>query len=71
MRDEWVSLLEPARTLAAEASTRILDIYATAFEVAAKPDDSPLTAADLASHHTIIAGLRQLTLDKENGVKQD
>lgn len=63
MRDEWVNWLEPARTLAAEASTRILDIYATAFGVTAKLDDSPLTAADLASHHTIIAGLRQLTPD--------
>ncbi len=59
MRDEWVNWLEPVRTLAAEASTRILDIYATAFEVAAKLDDSPLTTADLASHYTIIAGLRQ------------
>ena len=63
MRDEWVNWLEPVRTLAAEASTRILDIYATAFEVAAKLDDSPLTTADLASHYTIIAGLRQLTPD--------
>lgn len=29
--------------------------------VAHKSDDSPLTLADLASHHTIIDGLRYLT----------
>ncbi len=63
MRDEWVNWLEPVRVLAAEASTRILEIYATAFEVAAKADDSPLTAADLASHHTISTGLHRLTPD--------
>jgi 3'(2'), 5'-bisphosphate nucleotidase len=47
--------LEPVRTLAAEASERILAIYATAFGVTAKEDNSPLTAADLAAHHTIAA----------------
>lgn len=61
MRDEWVAWLEPVRVLAAEASTRILEIYATAFGVIAKDDNSPLTAADLAAHHTILAGLRALT----------
>ena len=63
MRDQWVNWLEPVRALAAEASVRILDIYATAFDVAAKADDSPLTAADLASHHAIVAGLQRLTPD--------
>jgi len=63
MGDEWMNWLEPARALAAEASERILEIYATAFEVAAKDDNSPLTAADLAAHHAITAGLRQLTPD--------
>lgn len=63
MRDEWVAWLEPVRTLAAEASTRILEIYATAFGVTAKEDHSPLTAADLAAHHTIIAELQRLTPD--------
>ncbi|WP_339842471.1 3'(2'),5'-bisphosphate nucleotidase CysQ [uncultured Halopseudomonas sp.] len=32
-------------------------------EVTAKPDDSPVTAADLAAHHMILAGLRELTPD--------
>jgi len=63
MRDEWAVWLEPVRTLAAEASARIMEIYATAFGVTAKEDNSPLTAADLAAHHTIVAGLERLTPD--------
>jgi len=63
MRDEWVAWLEPVRALAAEASARILEIYATAFGVTAKEDNSPLTAADLAAHHAIVAGLQRLTPD--------
>ncbi|HRD65610.1 MAG TPA: 3'(2'),5'-bisphosphate nucleotidase CysQ [Candidatus Competibacter sp.] len=61
MHDQWANWLDPVRALAAEASERILEIYATAFGVTAKDDDSPLTAADLAAHHAILAGLRQLT----------
>ncbi len=61
MRDEWLAWLEPVRALAAEASARILEIYATAFGVIAKDDASPLTAADLAAHHAIVAGLQRLT----------
>ncbi len=63
MHDEWLAWLEPVRALAAVASTRILEIYATAFGITAKSDDSPLTTADLAAHHIIVAGLRQLTPD--------
>lgn len=63
MRDPWLNWLDPVRALAAEASERILEIYATAFEVTAKDDDSPLTAADLAAHHAIVAGLQRLTPD--------
>ncbi|MDS4019062.1 MAG: 3'(2'),5'-bisphosphate nucleotidase CysQ [Candidatus Competibacter sp.] len=63
VRDEWANWLEPVRALAVEASERILEIYATAFGVTAKDDDSPLTAADLAAHHAIVAGLRRLTPD--------
>ena len=59
--NEWVDWLEAVRVLAAGASARILDIYATAFGVSAKDDDSPLTAADLAAHELIVAGLRALT----------
>ena len=63
MRDEWVVWLEPVRALAAAASARILEIYATAFGITAKEDNSPLTAADLAAHYTIVAGLEHLTPD--------
>ena len=61
MRDEWAAWLEPVRILAVEASARILGIYATAFGVTVKGDNSPLTAADLAAHHVIVAGLQRLT----------
>ena len=61
MHDPWWNWLEPVRVLAAEASERILEIYATAFGVSTKDDDSPLTAADLVAHHAISTGLRRLT----------
>lgn len=61
MQAPWIDWLNPVRALAAQASERILEIYATAFSVTAKEDHSPLTAADLAAHQTIVAGLRQLT----------
>jgi 3'(2'), 5'-bisphosphate nucleotidase len=49
--------------LAHAAAQRILAIYDTAFDVEHKADASPLTAADLASHHCIVDGLRALTPD--------
>lgn len=61
MHNPWVNWLDPVRALAAEASERILEIYATAFDVTAKEDHSPLTVADLASHQTLVMGLRKLT----------
>ena len=63
MSNDWVNWLDPVRTLAVAASERIMAIYATAFGVVAKDDHSPLTAADLASHHAIVAGLSGLTPD--------
>ncbi len=63
MQDRWASWLDPVRALAAEAGDRILEIYATAFGVTAKEDNSPLTAADLAAHRVIVAGLQRLTPD--------
>ena len=47
--------------LAHDAAQRILAVYDTAFDVEHKQDASPLTAADLASHHCIVDGLRALT----------
>lgn len=61
MHNQWVAWLDPVRILAVEASAQILRIYATAFGVTTKDDDSPLTAADLAAHHVIVAGLQRLT----------
>jgi len=59
---DTASLLEPLAVLAAEAGRKILEIYGSEdFSVQEKDDRSPLTAADLASHRTILAGLASLT----------
>ena len=47
--------------IARDAGQAILEIYNTDFDVEAKADDSPLTAADMASHNLIIERLQQLT----------
>ena len=57
------SLLRPALDIARAAGDEILKIYETDFDVESKDDDSPLTAADMASHRTIVAGLEALTPD--------
>lgn len=57
------SLREPLIALARDAAVRIMAVYANAFDVAHKDDRSPLTAADLAAHHCILAGLERLTPD--------
>lgn len=51
------------RRLARRAGAAILEIYAGSFAVEHKADDSPLTAADMASHRVIVDGLRELTPD--------
>lgn len=52
-----------SRVIARSAGAAILEIYAGSFAVEHKADDSPLTAADMASHRVILSGLRQLTPD--------
>ena len=47
--------------LAKAAGEKIMAIYAQDFDVDYKDDSSPLTQADLASHHCIVDGLRELT----------
>ena len=47
--------------LAKAAGEKIMAIYAQDFEVDYKDDLSPLTQADLASHHCIVDGLSELT----------
>ena len=54
-------LLDGVRGIAAAAAARILRVYHTPFEVGRKADESPLTEADLASHRTIVDGLRDLS----------
>ncbi|MBN8735547.1 MAG: 3'(2'),5'-bisphosphate nucleotidase CysQ [Xanthomonadales bacterium] len=51
------------RQLARCAGAAILEIYAGSFAVEHKSDDSPLTAADMASHRVIVEGLRALAPD--------
>ncbi|MEO0421095.1 MAG: 3'(2'),5'-bisphosphate nucleotidase CysQ [Pseudomonadota bacterium] len=56
------SLLPEVVAIARRAGRRILEIYNSAdFDVEKKDDDSPLTAADLASHRAIMEGLAELT----------
>ncbi len=50
-----------ACALARRAGAAILEVYAGSFAVETKSDNSPLTAADMASHRLIVAGLRELT----------
>jgi 3'(2'), 5'-bisphosphate nucleotidase len=45
--------------IAKEAGTAILSVYDGEIEVELKDDNSPLTAADKASHEVIIAGLQK------------
>lgn len=49
--------------LSVVAGQRIMEIYDTNFDVEQKSDNTPLTAADMAAHHTIIDGLGRLTPD--------
>ncbi|MEZ5543266.1 MAG: 3'(2'),5'-bisphosphate nucleotidase CysQ [Pseudomonadota bacterium] len=56
------SLLAPVTALARTAGERILEVYnSDDYAVEEKDDRTPLTAADLASHHTIVDGLGRLT----------
>jgi 3'(2'), 5'-bisphosphate nucleotidase len=54
---------EPLVALARDAGAAIMRVYAQDFAVETKDDDSPLTAADLAAHRIIVAGLAALTPD--------
>ena len=52
---------EPVLQLAREAGAAIMQVYVQDFVVEHKHDRSPLTAADMAAHHLIVAGLQALT----------
>lgn len=47
--------------IAIDAGDKILEIYAQDFTIYDKSDSSPLTEADLAAHHYIVAALEKLT----------
>jgi 3'(2'), 5'-bisphosphate nucleotidase len=69
------SLIDPVVALAEEAGRAILEVYSSDFEVQSKADDSPLTQADLAAHHCIVAGLEALTpgmpiISEESGLPE-
>ena len=57
------NLIEDVLQIAGVASEKVMAIYQTDFEVNIKEDDSPITAADIASHHVIVDGLKALTPD--------
>lgn len=50
-------------SLAKQAGDNIMRIYHQDFDIYDKADSSPLTEADLASHHCIVQGLAELTPD--------
>jgi 3'(2'), 5'-bisphosphate nucleotidase len=54
------NLVDPVVELATIAGKRILEVYATDFDVQEKDDASPLTKADLAAHRAIVTGLTEL-----------
>lgn len=57
-------LIQPVVEIAATAGDEILDIYnSDDFDIEVKNDNSPLTAADKASHNAIVKALTELTPD--------
>ncbi|MDK9557276.1 3'(2'),5'-bisphosphate nucleotidase CysQ [Marinobacter sp. M216] len=59
----YSSILEDVIQVADKASERVLHIYQSDFKVNYKRDDSPITAADIASHDEIVKGLRGISRD--------
>jgi len=57
------TLLDTVNQMAQTAAERIMEVYATPFEVTQKSDKSPLTLADMAAHETIVTGLKAITPD--------
>lgn len=58
---EIPALLEEIKSLAKLAGEKIMEVYATDFDVEHKDDKTPLTKADMAAHNAIVAGLTKLT----------
>jgi len=67
-------LVNQVKHIAKEAGAAIMNIYSQEIEVVSKADDSPLTQADLASHHVICEGLAKISdlpILSEESVKID
>ena len=63
MNIDLEQLLAIAKEAALKAGKEILNIYETGdFSVEAKADDSPLTLADRAAHHTIVSCLEKTSI---------
>jgi len=67
------SLVPPLLQLVRDAGARIMQVYQTDFDVRAKQDQSPVTAADMAAHRLITRELPRLTpgipvLSEESGL---
>jgi 3'(2'), 5'-bisphosphate nucleotidase len=60
---DLAALVDPLLALAREAGAAIMRVYAQDFAVSHKDDRSPLTEADMASHHLIVAGLQRMAPD--------
>ncbi len=60
---QYSAILPDIIRIADEAGERILPIYESDFEVHYKEDQSPITAADVASHDVIVKGLEHITPD--------
>jgi 3'(2'), 5'-bisphosphate nucleotidase len=54
-------LVEKIIELSHAAGEKIMEIYQRDFGIYEKSDQSPLTEADLAAHHCIVAGLKELS----------
>ena len=71
----YSSLLADVIKIADAASEKVLRIYQSDFKVSFKEDESPITAADVASHDIIVKGLRSLSRDipilSEEGTQAD
>jgi 3'(2'), 5'-bisphosphate nucleotidase len=61
MSPDLQGLAHSAAQIATRAASAIMDVYTSDFAVEHKDDRSPLTAADLAAHRIIVAGLEALT----------
>lgn len=68
-------MIEQIKTAAREAGKKILEYYQDDIEVTRKDDNSPLTKADLAAHHEILAHLKKTdpetpVISEESGVPE-